>query len=156
MGARWKRFPQVLSLAGSLVLGCTQATDDPTVMQAASSLGAHSIVITGVVDLGTFSVPNEWGSMGSRTFELYGSFPTTTGLTYRPHVFCDGRQMPSQILTGWSATQVNVSIPNLPMYQATSCWFLLELSDASRLSSATSYSNQFGPVAPTLRDPLVS
>lgn len=112
--------------------------------------GVYSISITGMDLLGAFPAPADWGNgFGSLTFEAYGAFPTSTGLSYRAHVTCDGKEWPSIIIPGWSQNQIDISIPNYPPEYppGTACWFMLELSDPGNRASP-SYSNVFGPLAP--------
>lgn len=112
--------------------------------------------ITGVNYIGTFTQPNDWSpssgpAIGSRTFEVYGVFPKTAGYYYYPHVKCDGRLWPAQILAGAGLNQMNVSIPNITGYpfSGTSCWFMFEVSDGNRPTTSVFSNNEefFGPIA---------
>lgn len=159
-------------LALFATLGCSQDGRRALVEQGVA------VSITAVNPLPPSPLPAWWGpdaGGGSRTFELYGSFPDAAGMTYRPNVICDGKTWPAVVLWGYGTSQMNVSIPNVEARcvngdnagvscssdaqcpngnclsefpSGTSCWFSLERSYFNyRLHPTVAFSNLFGPVS---------
>lgn len=131
--------------------GCVgDGAGDPEVTEQVEQ-ALYTVSITGVNYLGKFALPDEWYTGGSHTFEVYGSFPLSTGQVYRPQVVCDGMNWAAQILDGYSSSQMNVSIPANAsglFPDGTSCYFMFELSNQDRANP--SFSNNgvwFGPVS---------